>query len=143
MTAQTRTVNKNRFEQGDTPQGSDFVDLIDSFVALSDTTAQTIVSKVIFSGGLDTPLVSANAVNAISIIAGSAQVRGGIGIGTAAPTQGLFIATSSETALVMDIVTTTKASGGTGGAVPVSAQGFFTVQINGTKFYVPFFNVKA
>lgn len=47
MTAQTRATNAARFEQGDTPQGTDFADLIDSFVSLSDTTAQSITSDLV------------------------------------------------------------------------------------------------
>jgi len=46
MTQQTRTTNKGRFEQGDTPQGSDYIDLIDSYVTLADTTAQTMTSDL-------------------------------------------------------------------------------------------------
>lgn len=46
MTAQTRTTNKAAFQQGDKPQGTDYVDLIDSFVALQDTTAQSLLSDL-------------------------------------------------------------------------------------------------
>lgn len=46
MTAQPRIVNKSRFEQGDSPQGSDYEDLIDSFLSLADTTAQSIASSI-------------------------------------------------------------------------------------------------
>lgn len=46
MAAQDRSTNKAAFENGDKPQGSDFANLIDSFVSLSDSTAQTITSKL-------------------------------------------------------------------------------------------------
>lgn len=46
MTAQTRAVNKSVFEEGDTPQGSDYANLIDSFLSLVDTSAQAIQSDL-------------------------------------------------------------------------------------------------
>lgn len=46
MTAQTRAVLKGEFEDGDTPAGSNYEDLIDSFVSISDTTAQSIASDL-------------------------------------------------------------------------------------------------
>ena len=42
MTAQTRAVNKARFEQGDKPQGSDYADLIDSGIILVETSGQVM-----------------------------------------------------------------------------------------------------
>ena len=47
MTAQTKAVNKSVFEQGDKPQGSDYANLIDSYVSNIDTTTQTMVSDLI------------------------------------------------------------------------------------------------
>lgn len=46
MAAQDRATNKAAFENGDKPQGSDFSNLIDSFVSLSDSTAQSMTSKL-------------------------------------------------------------------------------------------------
>jgi hypothetical protein len=46
MTVKNRTDNKAAFENGDKPQGGDFANLIDSYVSLADTTAQTMVSKL-------------------------------------------------------------------------------------------------
>lgn len=100
MTAQTRPTNTGRFEQGDQPQGSDFADLIDSFIAIVDTTAQTIastltaagfttsgtISGAIFSGTtynaqtvnatseVNTVLVSAVTLDATNIVASNATV---------------------------------------------------------------------
>lgn len=42
MTQQTRAVNTARFEQGDTPQGSDYLDLMDSVLMLAETTVQSM-----------------------------------------------------------------------------------------------------
>ena len=46
MTAQTTTVNKAAFEQGDRPQGSNYSDLIDSYINVVDTTAQSMASDL-------------------------------------------------------------------------------------------------
>lgn len=70
MTAKSRANLKSVFEQGDTPQGSDYADLIDSFLNLSDSTAQTVTSPVTYSntvtlGGLNmtmTVVVSASTI---------------------------------------------------------------------------------
>lgn len=59
MTAQNRATLKAEFEQGDKPQGSDYADLIDSFLSVADTTAQSVASKVTFDGGLAATTVSA------------------------------------------------------------------------------------
>lgn len=68
MTQQTRTANKAKFEQGDTPQGSDYVDLIDSFLSLADTTAQSVASPLSITGALGVSTeVSANTVTATTI----------------------------------------------------------------------------
>ena len=53
MTQQTRATLKGVFEQGDVPQGSDYEDLIDSFVSLADTTAQTVTSDLTITGALN------------------------------------------------------------------------------------------
>lgn len=44
MTAKTRAVLKTAFETGDTPDGNDYGDMIDSFVNVTDSTAQAIQS---------------------------------------------------------------------------------------------------
>ena len=59
MTAQTRTNLKQSFQQGDKPQESDYTDMIDSFVSLSDSADQTVTSKLTISGGVATTTVSA------------------------------------------------------------------------------------
>lgn len=46
MTAQNRATLKALFEDGDIPTGSNYTDLIDSFVSIADTTAQTLSSKL-------------------------------------------------------------------------------------------------
>lgn len=62
MTTQTRATLKGNFEDGDVPSGSNYTDLIDSFVSLSDTTAQTIASDLVVNGDITFTTVSASAV---------------------------------------------------------------------------------
>src|SRR3990167_443658 len=69
MTSQTRVTNKSRYEQGDTPQGSDYVDLVDSFLSLADTTAQSVTSQITVPTINVTTEVSAVLVNASTVSA--------------------------------------------------------------------------
>ncbi len=59
MTAQTRTTLKANFEDGDVPTGSNYADMIDSFVSLVDATAQSQVSNMQVPGVVTT-IISAN-----------------------------------------------------------------------------------
>lgn len=52
MTSLNRTDLKAKFESGDAPQGSDYADLIDSFVTLAETTTQSLQGPLTFAGGL-------------------------------------------------------------------------------------------
>lgn len=142
MTAQNRTALKAVFEQGDTPQGSDFANMIDSPLNLADTSAQTVVSHVTFSGGANIATLSAASVNIASFFCASAKVQTGLGIGTAAPAEGLFLIATGSAAVRMDVNTTVAASGGGGGATPTSAAGFIALHINGALRMIPFFNPK-
>lgn len=81
MTAQNRTTNKGRFEQGDTPQGSDYVDLIDSYLSLADTTAQAVSSPLTLSGSLGVAATaSASTLEVLGIIrvSGKATFSGAV-----------------------------------------------------------------
>lgn len=60
MTTQSRANLKSVFEDGDTLTGANLVDLIDSFVNLVDTTAQSLASN------LTVPNLAANSVSADS-----------------------------------------------------------------------------
>lgn len=73
MTAQTRAALKLKFEQGDRPQGSDYEDLIDSFLNTQDTTAQSINSTLVVPK-LGATTVTANMVSAQSIAVSGALV---------------------------------------------------------------------
>lgn len=69
MTAQNRTVLKSRFEDGDAPSGSQYADLIDSFLSLTDSTAQAISSDVSLPKLIATTEVSSPQVNATEVSA--------------------------------------------------------------------------
>jgi hypothetical protein len=50
MASQSRSTLKANFENGDTPEGTDYSEVFDSFLALTDTESQTVVSNVTFQG---------------------------------------------------------------------------------------------
>jgi len=69
MTAQTRAVLKALYEDGDKPTGSNYSDLMDSFVSIADTTVQTITSdltapKFIATTEVSSPLIVTTEVSA-------------------------------------------------------------------------------
>lgn len=67
MTSQTRAVNQARFEEGDVPHGTDFADLIDSFVSLADTAAQTVASDLHATNFITTGSMTASTFNLTNI----------------------------------------------------------------------------
>ena len=79
MTITSRTTLKANYEDGDTPVSSNYVDWIDSYLHLTDSTVQSITSKVALDGGLSTTTVSGanavftGAVSAVSMVATSAK----------------------------------------------------------------------
>lgn len=75
MTAQTRPTLKAEFEDGDVPSGSNYVDWLDSFVSLSDTTAQSMSSPLVVTTITATTEVSAAVVNAVTLDASAASFR--------------------------------------------------------------------
>ena len=181
MTAKSRANLITEFQTGDVPDGSDYQDLIDSALNLTDSSAQTMTSKLTISGGVETTnvtaqrvfgsaatftgAVSAGTLNAATLqgstlrltqtvscssvwvdgtasFAGPAVYTGAMGIGSAAPAEGLRIAVSGDNNLHLHIATTVVASAGVSGpATPASVAGFIPVVINGTKRLIAFYNV--
>lgn len=173
MTSQTRAVNKAKFEQGDRPQGSDYVDLIDSFLSLADSTAQQMTSD------LQVPTLSATTVTADTVNASAAnfaQVSANVGYvsgltvtrvsgdvavfdeittsafaASGANIGRVGVGTAAPTAVrlhvagnvQMDVDTSAEASAGNGGKVPLSAQAFGLWKIGATEYWVPLFKVKS
>ena len=72
MTQQTRANLKAKFEDGDIPGGTDYSDLIDSSVFLSDTTAQSLSSPLTVTGALG----ASTTVSAPSVEVSSATITG-------------------------------------------------------------------
>lgn len=168
MTAKSRANLVSEFQTGDVPDGDDYQDLIDSALNLTDSSAQTVTSKLTISGGMETTnvtaqrifcsaaaftgSVTANSLGAATlaitgpISASSAWFAGGVkmvnaGIGTAAPSEGLQISVSGDNNLKLDIATTVAASVGVSGpATPASVAGFIPVVINGVKRMIAFYN---
>ena len=60
MTVQSRSTLKATFEDGDTPAGSDYTDLMDSFVHISDTSAQSVGSPLVITTMGATTVSAAN-----------------------------------------------------------------------------------
>ncbi len=101
MTAQTRTVNKSRFEQGDTPQGSDYVDLIDSYLSLADTTAQSLSSPLTMSGALGvSATASASALEILGVVrvSGKATFNTGVEVSGRVSADSLTVAGAASVA---------------------------------------------
>ena len=128
MTAKSRTALKQQFATGDVPTGTDFVDLIDSFVSMVDTTAQAITSEVVLGA------VSASTGKFVTAVAIGTAAAGGVGL--------TVQSTDEAAAIKLDTPTTAIASGGGGGATPVSAAGFLIVRINGVQRRIAFYNHK-
>jgi len=128
MTAKSRATLKNQFATGDVPTGSDYVDLIDSFANLVDTTAQTVTSEFVFG----------------TVSAATGRFTSAVAIGTAAAAgAGLTVQSSNQaSALKFDTPTTAIASGGAGGAVPASAAGFLIAMVSGIAAFIPYFRHK-
>ena len=74
MTAQTRVTNKGRFEDGDRPPGSDYSDLIASFVSIADSTVQSLTSDFSVPKLIATTEVSSPQVNATEVSASVANL---------------------------------------------------------------------
>lgn len=123
MTSQTRATNKARFEEGDTPGGTAYVDLIDSFLSLADTSAQTITSPVVLSDTLGVGAkVSATTVSA---------TNGGfntITVSATATANTLHVKT-----LIMNAEVTAAVSAAT------SAARYFQVRVSGVNYWMPLY----
>ena len=73
MTIKSRVTIQNLFQQGDKPQGSDYADWLDSFLHLTDASAQSITSPVTFDASAHFQTIS---VVDINLGSGSINVSG-------------------------------------------------------------------
>ena len=187
MTAKSRTNLISEFQTGDVPDGDDYQDLIDSAVNLTDSSAQTVTSKLTISGGMETTTVTAQrvfssaarftgtvsaqqifavtasatqftavtfrstTVSAVNVVLDNLRINTSsrnlgstrltnVGIGTAAPSEGLHIVVSGDSNFRIDVPTTVVASAGVSGpATPASVAGFIPVMINGVRKKIAFY----
>jgi len=76
MTAKSRANLKAAFQTGDTPDGDDFADLIDSFANLTETSGQTLAGNVTLDG------LTATTVSAANLFGDTAKVSGAVTAGS-------------------------------------------------------------
>jgi len=76
MTARTPTYLKARFEQGDIPQGTDYEDLIDSFVNVAVSAEQSIDSNLRTTKQLIADSVSANSIRTSALTVNNLSFSG-------------------------------------------------------------------
>lgn len=98
MTALDRVTLRAQFQNGDTPQGSDYANMIDSAANLAETSAQTFLGPVTFNAGFGTTTLSgttivgdnvrASAVSAVSLHGTLNGTLNGTVSGTVNPTGG-------------------------------------------------------
>lgn len=91
MSALDRVTLKSGFENGDQPQGSDYENLIDSFLCLAETTTQTLNGPVVFAGGISAASLSTGDITMTGSLS-AAQVWAPIGNFTSLSAQSLTIA---------------------------------------------------
>jgi hypothetical protein len=78
MTAKSRVTNKSVFEDGDKPAGSNYADLIDSFLSLADTTVQSVTSDVVLPNLTATSICTTNICVLSSVVATASVPTGGV-----------------------------------------------------------------
>lgn len=166
MTAQDRATLKSEFETGDVPDGTDYGNLIDSFLSLVDTSAQTVASPVTFSGSAAfTGTVTAATAKVLgglnvsaAVTAGSVDVLGALRVSANTSLEGALVVGGAVTAGSMGVLgalrvsaatslegvlhvvtaqTTATASGAVGGStVPTTATKYLKVTVSGVTFNV-------
>jgi hypothetical protein len=120
MSAKNRATNKSVFETGDKPTGSDYANLIDSFLSLVDTTAQSVTSDLVV------PVLQATSINA---------------------RYGTFSSVSAAEAtfglVKIETTVTASTSNPTGVEMPTKCQGFMCFKIGSSLVAVPYFEVQT
>ena len=145
MTAQSRTTLKAKFENGDTPPGSDYTDWLDSYLHLIDVSAQTIASPItVTTMGATTvsaATVSAQRVNAsamtvvANISAASLNLSGKLTTSSITVTGIVSGATGHFGALVMNSEVTASVS------AAASAARYISIQSSGVSYWMPVYNM--
>lgn len=141
MTSQTSTILKSAFEQGDRPQGSDFVDLIDSFVNLVDTTAQTVTSNITIPN-INTGRLIASATVETSRVVASNKISWGSVAGcelTSSGTANVATLTLLNASIIEYTSAETSAFFGDAGVTDMGAVKFARIIVNGSAYAIPLF----
>ena len=155
MTAQNRSTLKAVFETGDVPDGTNYADLIDSFLNIVDTTAQSLASDLTVPTLVATTEVSSAQVNAtevsasvgsfatmtISGVVTADRVHASAATFSAVVSAGTIAAGTLNFDAIATALATASAVGGTGINVPTTAAGFITAQVCGRTVAIPFFEV--
>ncbi len=138
MTTQTRTTLKAAFAQGKTPQGSDYVDLIDSDANLVAASAQSFASDI-FTPQLITTHVSANTISSTVSVSTGFVLTTNLAVTSACALEGitsaasLFVDDATINVLTLGTPTTAAVS------AAASAAGYVKLTISGATAMVPFY----
>ena len=158
MTQQTRSVNKARFEQGDKPQGADYIDLIDSSLSLADSAVQVVTSDIqaptlIATTGVTAPKfvgteVSASAgffttMQIATLVSGQRMTMSAASfLATVSAGGNIFCSTLSVFAFATAVATAVSASGSTGTLrVPTTVARYLAIQVCGRTMMIPCFEL--
>ena len=164
MAIQSRVALKALFENGDTPEGDNYADWLDSFLHLTDTSAQTVASPMTFSNTVKIATVSADALvlsgaATLSTVISTKMRTDTISVSAIASVATLFADTATATKLISTsaeasfltasaltvhginfLVETTVAATAVGSAiVPSTAAGFFEVLVSGSTVLIPYY----
>lgn len=141
MTIQSRTTLKSTFENGDRPQGSNYADTFDSFLHLTDTTAQSISSPItvttLGATTVSAATVSANDVNgsAASFTKIEAATVSAQRVNGSAAT---FLGTvSAATVHLGQLIVNADATAAVSAAA--SAARYVQVRVSGVNYWMPLF----
>lgn len=126
MTAQNRATLKSEFETGDVPDGTDYANLIDSFLNLVETSAQTVNGAITFGGAVT---LNSTVTAATANVVGNARVSGTFSAGTVNVTNAVSAGSVNASAATFTILTVGGApiTGGAQGELWLEATAATTV----------------
>ena len=136
MTAKTRNNLKSEFETGDVPDGTDYSDLIDSFLSLSDTDAQTITSTVNLPTANITTKMSAAAANVTGelSVSGATTLDGPVQVAGSASFQNVALA---GTIVYAKVITAASVTGQSSAAAPNTYRKYLQIYVSGVEYAIP------
>ena len=158
MTISARVTLAAALETGDSITQTTMQNLIDSYLHLSDATAQSITSNVSLptlyaTTEVATPLVSAAAINASAMnvfgVVSAQGFNGGTALFTtvsaalvvAGSVQSERVSAASLTVGTFQQEVTARASVGSASITPASVHGFLIIKVSGINVGVPFYRI--